>query len=233
MRKLSLLFSAVVVAISLLSAGQAFAVTLNSNADVDKNKKMVEYFYSHRMFEVMYRLGVEQDRKLGLQPDCKSRHYVHPMGLVVVSPIDFPENRRNPVKGVWMFRYSLTRCGDTKTYNAMFFADEATGGTPKAQAYFPGTSIANPLLIHDAMIPAITTALIKSDIKDVKDIKDVIVIDLRNDNLPHDVGEGDKLVKGLWNETWIFKVRGKQVNVPITFFKNPKNGMTTFFMDAK
>lgn len=213
-----------IVVLSLLFAEQAFAVLFNNGEDILKSEKMGKYFNSFTMFDFMYRLGIEQDRKLGLQKDCTSRYFVRPEGLSVVSPIDFPEDRQNPVKGVWIFRYTLTRCEETKSYNAMFIADES-GGIPKAQAYFPGTSAANALLIYDAMPMAVTTAKIRSGSTDTNDVQ---VFDMRVDAPKHDVEEGGKVIKGVWTEIWTFKVSDKLVEVPVKFIPDSDGGGTTF-----
>jgi hypothetical protein len=228
-RRFSRLFLAVIVALSMLHAGQASAVVLNSSADVDKHKKLADYFYSRQMFEVMYRLGVEQDRKFGLQQGCASRYNVKPIGMALVSPIDFPEKRQNPVKGAWTFRYTLTRCGEEKAYNVMFYADEA-GGTPLARSYYPGTSAANPKLIYDTMPMAMSTARFRSGSKEARDIE---VFDMRIDEPPHDVEENGKVFKKVWSEVWTFKVSGKPVEVPIQFIPDADGRGTTFSIRVK
>jgi hypothetical protein len=228
-RRFSRLFSAAIVTLSLLPAGQASAVILNSNKDLPKCQRFLDYVGSLQLANVIYPLGVEQDRKSGLKKDCADRYVVHPISLLVLTPIDFPEDRQNPVKGSWIYRYSLTRCGDSKIYNAMIFADEA-GGTPKAQAFYPGTSAAHPMLIYDAMPIAISTAMVQCGSTDIEDVE---VFDLHLDKLPNDIGEGENLVKGAWNETWTFKVRGKQVEVPITFTPNSRKGKPLFMINTK
>lgn len=110
------------------------------------------------MLETMYRLGVEQDRKFGLYAECKTQYKVKLSGLIVLSPIDFPDDQQNPTKGVWQTRYQLERCGDSKFYNALFIARN-NGEPPTSRPTYPGSTHAGPVLVKDAMLSAITGAL--------------------------------------------------------------------------
>jgi hypothetical protein len=154
------------------------------------------------MQETMYRLGVEQDKKLGLQADCKSQYNIKPVGLVVLSPIDFPEDKQNPTKGVWKARYELNRCGDSKVYNALFVAN-SNGEAPNPRAYYPGSTNASPVLVKDAMLSAISVTAVRSGLKDCKDIS---VFDMRVTEPAHNVIEGEKTFKGVWKEIWTFRM---------------------------
>jgi hypothetical protein len=118
-----LVISAAVAAASFMVFQPAKAETVNTIADLQNNKKTAAYVNSRTMYETMFRLGVEQDRKFGLYPNCKSQYLVKPFSVAVFSPIDFPDDKRHPIKGVWQFRYQLERCGDSKFYNALFIAN--------------------------------------------------------------------------------------------------------------
>ena len=203
--------------LSLLAARPAYARMYSTTMDIKDDPRMIDYLGSPSICRILYDLGLDQDRKLGIK-DCAGRYFVRPMVPVIISSIDFPEKSANPVNGVWLLRYSLTRCGDTKIYNAIFTADPA-GGFPKATAFFPGGSYASPLLIHDAMFQATVTALVKSG---VQDCKEAMVYDMRPDGPP------DK--EGRWSEVWIFRVCGKMVDVPINFVPDRKTGGVTFYI---
>jgi hypothetical protein len=122
--------------------------------------------------------------------------------MAVLSPIDSPDDKQHLTKGVWNARYELERCNDSKFYNVLFNAN-SNGETPTPRAYYPGSTNAHPVLIRDAMVSAITGALVRSGLKDCKDID---VFDMRVTEADHNVIEGDKTFKGVWNETWTFKV---------------------------
>lgn len=205
----------------------ANAETVNTVADLFNNKRTVAYMYARPMQEWLYRLGVEQDKKFGLQQECKSQYRVEPYSVAVLQPIDFPDDKQHPVKGIWNFRYQLQRCGESKFYNAIFAASSNGETPPTARPYYPGATNAGPVLIKDAMMGALTSAMIKADLKDCKEID---VFDMRVTEQPHDVANGEKTLKGVWNETWTFKLCGQMVDVAVSFI--PTAGGGTRFVVA-
>ncbi len=217
---------ALLTALALLPA-MSNAEVISTTPELASNKKTAAYIYSRPMVEAMYKLGVEQDKKFGLQPDCRSEYRVEPVSISVLAPIDFPEGKPHPVKGVWNFRYQLQRCGESKLYNALFFA-AADGAAPTPRAYYPGATNANPLLVKDAMVSAVAGALLQAGLKDCKD-----VFDMRVTQAMHDVKDGGSVLKGVWNETWTFKTCGQMSEVAITFIPDATGGGTTFKMELK
>jgi hypothetical protein len=215
--------STVIVSLFSLSA-PVKAETVSTTADLLNNKKVPAYALSREMQEIMYRLGVEQDKKLGLQTDCKSQYNIKPIDMAVLSPIDFPEDKQNPTKGVWKVRYKLERCGDSKVYNAYFVAN-SNGEAPNPRAYYPGSTNASPVLVKDAMSSAIVGASARSGLKDCKDIS---VFDMRVTEPAHNFVEGEKTFKGVWNEIWTFRMCGHSVEVAMTFIPDVNGGGTTF-----
>lgn len=220
--------SAAAIAATFMILGSSRAETVNTSADLQNNKKTATYLYSRPMFEAMYRQGVELDKKFGLQLDCKSQYNIKPFSIAVLSPIDFPDDKQNPTKGIWNFRYQLERCGDSKFYNTLFIANN-NGEAPIPRAYYPGSTHAGPVLIKDAMLSAIMGATVRSGLKDCKDID---VFDMRVTEPAHDVVEGDKTFKGVWKETWTFKTCGQLIDVPIQFTPDANGGGTTFTTDG-
>jgi len=213
---------AMAITTAFMFVGSAHAEIVNTSADLKNNKKTVTYLYSQAMLKVMYQLGIEQDIKFGLQLDCKSRYRVEPIGVTVVSPIDFPDDKNNPTKGIWIFRYQRETCGESKVYNALFIAN-SNGEAPTPHAYYPGSTNAGPLLIKDAILSAIQ---VRPD--GLKDCKDINVFDMRVTETAHDVVEGDKTFKGVWKEMWTFKMCGQLIDVPIRFTPDASGGGTSF-----
>lgn len=209
----------------LVLAATTYAETVNTIADLPKNKRTVAYIYARPMQEVMYRLAVEQDKKFGLQQDCKSQYRVEPYSIAVLSPIDFPDDKQHPIKGVWNFRYQIQRCGESKFYNVLFIASGNGEAPTTPPAYYPGATNAGPLLIKDAMLSALPSALLKSGLKDCKEID---VFDMRVTEKAHDVTDGGKTLRGVWDEIWTFRLCGKMVDVAITFIPDATGGGTSF-----
>lgn len=212
------------VAFLALTSLPVHAEKITNPADFLSNPKAFAYVASRSMMQIFYQLGVEQDKKLGLQQDCKSKYDVLPLFPLVIAPIDFPTDKQNPTAGVWLMRYTLSRCGDTKTYNALFAAS-SEGGLPKYQAYYPGATAASPTLVKDAMFSATVNALLRSENKDCKAAD---VVDMKVTEMPHNVRDGEKEFKGVWNETWSFKTCDRTVDIPITFTPDIGGGGTSF-----
>lgn len=228
MRWTSILISTPATVVTFMLVGHSYAETASSAADLQASNRIAAYIESRPMQEVLFRLGVEQDRKFGIQVECKS-HEVKPLAIVILSPIDLPDDKQNPTKGTWLFRYALNRCGETKAYNVLFGAN-GEGGTPKSLAYYPGTTNAHPVLVRDAMVSAMASAMVRSGIKDCRSAE---VFDMRVTEQPHSVREGEKEFKGVWSETWTFKACNQTVEIPITFTPDIGGGGTSFKMSLR
>lgn len=224
MKRKLLMISISVMTVLFMFAGFSLAETVNTSADLLKNKKTEAYLHSRPMLQTAYRLGVEQDKKFGLQSNCLLQYKVKPFSMIVVTPIDFPDDKQHPTKGLWVFRYILERCGDSKIYNAMFLADK-NGDAPSSRAYFPGSTNAGPVLVKDALTMATVNALVQSGNKDCKNYD---IFDMRVTEPPHDVVEGDKTFKRVWKEMWTFRVCGQMMDVPMTFVPDATGGGTSF-----
>lgn len=209
----------------LTLAATTYAETVSTIADLPSNKKTVAYIYARPMQEAMYRLAVGQDKKFGLQQDCKSQYRVEPYSIAILQPIDFPDDKQHPVKGIWNFRYQIQRCGESKFYNALFIASGNGETPPTPRTYYPGATNAGPLLIKDAMLSALPSALLKSGQKDCKEID---VFDMRVTEKAHDVIDGGKTLRGVWSETWAFRLCGQMVDIAITFIPDATGGGTSF-----
>ncbi len=209
---------------SLMLAGITKAEMVNTTAELLNNKTAIAYIFSPPMSEMMYRLGVEEDRKFGLQPNCQLQYHVIPFAALVLQPIEFPEGKQHPTQGVWLTRYQLERCGDSKFYNALFFAS-SNGDAPISKPFYPGSTNADPVLVRDAMMTAVIGAMSRSGLKEYKDFD---VFDMRVTEPAHDVVEGDKTFRGVWSEIWTFRVRGQMIDVPMTFIPDANGGGTTF-----
>lgn len=209
----------------LTLAAAAYAESVKTTAELSSNKKTAAYIYGRPMQEAMYRLAIEQDKKFGLQQGCKSEYKVQPYGISVLQPIDFPDDKQHPIKGIWKFRYQIQRCGDSKIYNTLFIASDDGKTLPTPRAFYPGSTNAGPLLIKDAMQSAVISAVVKSGQKDCKEID---VFDMRVTEKAHDVVDGGKTQHGVWGETWTLRLCQHLVDVPITFIPDATGGGTSF-----
>lgn len=204
--------------------GPLRAETINSTAELYHSNTAITYVFARPMLEAMYRLGIHEDKKFGLQQECKTKYLIKPMAAIVIKPIEFAEGKQNPQKGVWMSRYQFERCGDKKVYNALFFAD-ANGETPVSRSFFAGTTNAGPLLVEDAIKSAVLGAAARAGIKDCKGAE---VFDMRVTEKSHTVVEGEKNFTGVWKENWTFLMCGSTAEVEMTFIPDANGGGTTF-----
>lgn len=207
----------------MILPGISCAETVNTTAELLNSKTAVAYVFSRPMLETMYRLGVAEDRKFGL-PECKSQYRVKPFSAAVLKPIEFLEGKQHPTRGVWLARYQLERCGDSKFYNGLFLAD-SNGETPMPKSFYPGATNAGPVLIKDAMMSAVAGALARSGLKDCKNVD---VFDMHVNEPAHDVVEDNKTIKGVWSEIWTFRMCGQMIDVAMTFIPDVNGGGTTF-----
>jgi hypothetical protein len=149
------------------------------------------------------RVGFDDDRKLGLQTNCNSGYSVAPSSIQVVLPAEFADGKADPVKGVWLVRYRLTRCGESKIYNAVFVAQD--GNVPAILPFYPGSTMANYKLVKDAMALALIQA---ASAVTGKSCPTPHVFDMQVTKAP---------ANRTWDEVWTFNVCGELVDVPMTF----------------
>ena len=203
--------------------------TISTTAELMGNRKTTEYLGSRSIQATLYRHGIEKDRLFALQQDCKGQHDVQPLSIVVLSEIELPAGKWHPARGVWLMRYTFTRCDESKVYNTAFFASD-DGEAPSSQAYYPGTTNAHPILVKDAMPSATVHAAIHGG---GKDCKSADVFDMRVSEPAHDISDGTTTFKGVWTETWTFKACGSAVDVLVTFVPDSNRGGTTFMIKMR
>jgi hypothetical protein len=205
----------------------AHAEVVSTSNDLQSNPRLQAFLWSPPVNLALFQLGQEQDKQLNLQSTCQSEYEVKPTSLMILSPIDLPSNKQTPSTGAWLYRYEFTRCGETKVYNALFSVNPTTGIVER-EAYIPGSSMAGPLLMREALGSAISSATNRSNMQSCKNVD---VFDMQVTKAPSAVQANGKLLNGAWRETWTMKVCGKTVEVPITFTPDVISGNTSFSID--
>ncbi|MCW3481985.1 hypothetical protein OL229_20885 [Neisseriaceae bacterium JH1-16] len=202
----------------------SLAETVSIGSELKNNKRTADYISSRPMMESLYRIGLMQDKKFGLQTACKEQFMVQPVSTIILSEIDYPDDKPYQEKGTWISRYQFERCGETKVYNALFMAN-GDGKAPTAHIYYPGYTNAEPRLIKDAFPLTASHMLILAGLKGCNDVN---IFDMRITEQPHDVEEGGKTFKSVWNEVWTFRACGKTADVAMTFIPDADGGGATF-----
>jgi hypothetical protein len=197
--------------------------TVSDVSDLRPGTRVSRYVFSEDQMSELYKVGAYWDRKLGIQLDCKTQYRVHSKTLALIQRIDLPEDQDHPIKGVWRHRFAFERCGEMKTYNAIFVAKN--GEKPQVHPYFPGETNASPLLVLDAMMAAYVTAIERRR-KDGngQDCKDLQVADMAVAEQPHDVVDGGAKLRQTWKERWTFSGCGSATTVTMTFTPDGKGG---------
>ncbi|WP_191156198.1 hypothetical protein [Pelovirga terrestris] len=225
MKKVCGLIAVAIVGVVFVFTAGSFAERVNPGEDFRYARRTEAYINAQPMFEILYRMALEQDKKFGLQPHCNSQYQVKPLGTIILSPINFPDDRPHPTEGIWNYRYQIERCGEAKIYNTLFIATD-NGEAPTPRIYYPGTTSADPLLIKDAMLSALVVATATDP--HLKDCREIDVFDMQVTKAPHTVTEENRGVSGGWSEDWTFRMCGQLATVGITFTPDQKNGGTTF-----
>lgn len=178
------------------------------------------YARQHIWLDKLAQAAIETDRHLGLHADCTAAYQPVPASMQVISPAEFVDGKADPVKGGWLIRYRVERCGESKVYNAAFLAHE--DGPPTVHPSYPGTTLANPDLLRDAMPKA---NLLAGAVAMAPECKTMYVFDMQVVDAPRDVSEDGKTFKGVWNERWTFSHCGKLVDVWMRFTPMPGGGV--------
>ena len=203
----------------LLLLGSTLALadeTYQSAADIKPGRFQV-YLQSQEMIASLNEVGHFWDKLLGLHQDCKGDYEVRPVGLVLQAPVRWPDGVDYPTAGIWKVQFEYLRCGDLKTYNAIFVSRE--GDKPDLLPAIPGYSDASPALAVDAMkgvTPQVQAHLAKMG---AKDCRQIYLFDSRM--TPAAVAQP---AADSWQEKWTFQGCGKQAVFLMTFHPKATDG---------
>ena len=206
----------------------AAAEVATTSSDLPSRRRIVDYIHARPFADVLYNHGLAQDKQFGLHPTCRD-YRVEPVSITILSPIDLPEGKAHPVRGIWNFRYRFIRCGETRVYNVVFFASKGGVSAPTTRPYYPGVTEASPLLVKDAMVAASTRAHLLAPGTNCPPAE---VYDMRVAVPQRDVAGNGRIQRGVWDERWTFRVCGKTVEVPIRFIPDADGGGTSFVIPA-
>jgi len=200
----------------LVAAAISFQHTASAAGDADAQavQATAAYAKQHLSAERLVKLGIEEDKKLGLQTSCHSDYGAAPLSIQVLSPAEFTGQKADPIKGTWRVRYRLHRCGESKVYNAIFVAKD--GDVPAIGSFYPGSTLANVKLIKDAMVPALIQGAAASS---KKNCTSPSVFDMQVTRAP---------ANRTWNEVWTFSACGELIDVPMTFVASEDGSSVNF-----
>jgi hypothetical protein len=226
MRNESRLHAVVVACVAALCCGLSWAAEKSAVMD----SRTLSYVLSEPMIKAMRDIGLQQDGKLELLPDCRSDYTVDTkdVSVIVLRPIVFSGDKRDPIEGAWQTRFPLKRCGESKYYNVVFSATPGAAAAIGIAYFHPGTSLADVTLVRDAMSVAWAMAAANSENKGCSYIN---MLDMDVTEQPHDVVENGATLRGVWKEKWTFLACGTKVDVPMKFVPDADGGGTSYFTD--
>lgn len=216
--------SACLVSVALVSF-PAIAERADNLFKLEKNSRILAYLTGDEASKKLFELGSAWDRKLGLQASCKSQYSVRarPGGIIIHRTIDLPPGAMHPVEGIWQVRFSLERCGESQTYNALVLADN--GAAPAYQTLLPGKTIGTPVLLQDVLSQLTVKVFAESKARQNRECDDFIVTDTDLTVPPRVFGSGaGATLAGSYEETWIVRYCGAKIRIPLCFTPKPGGG---------
>lgn len=207
----------------LLLACTFIAFTNTTFAQDVPDKQAAAYMWSPGIQKALLGLGQYMDKfVLGKSELCGSKYWLEPVSFVILEPLEFPQGRTHPTKGVWTFRYRFDRCGESVIYNALFKANRE--GAPTVFHYPPGISKASPQLMNDVTPTLFIAASLRNG--DTKDCKMVIVTNTSVSKEPHSLKVEEQTLNGLWEEQWSVKTCSGPFTIDFCFIPEPTGGTT-------
>ena len=204
------------------AASTLHAEIVRGAIDMRPGSRARAYFFSQAQLKTMFDLGSLQDRMLAIG-NCEGEVLVKPQQLVILDPVDLPDDRDEAIKGLWTVAYDLVRCNEAKRYNVVWRA-RSDGSAPEPLAHYPGTTLVSLQLLRDAVVGALAGVQAKAKATDCTKLP--TIFDMRVDEPPHRVEEDGKVFERVWLETWTFEVCGKRIDAHMTFTSTPGDGGT-------
>ena len=162
----------------------------------------------------LYDNAVESTAKL--DEECLDKYSITLGDIGIFEPIVFNQNKLHPVKGSWMHRYRVNRCGFDRVYNIYFFANG--GNLPKVFAGIMGETNASLQLTNDTLL---AVHGIKSKLfpfcKTEEEIEQTFVVFDSKVILFNEE-------KTKWSEEWDIKACNQRAKVKISFQLDGKGG---------
>ena len=214
------------ITLLVLVSNVAFAERATNIQALSPESRILAYILGDGARDSLIELGRRWDKKLDLE--CGDVYFVkiHPALVVVHKPIEFPTDSPYPVEGIWQYRFEVSRCASTKTYNAIVVAAKDTA--PRYVELLPGMTIASPILMRDTLPIVHMKVTMEAKIKEKKECDDFAVKDTKLTVIPPISKMATGIaIGGRYEETWAVRYCGDEVTIPICF--SPKvDGGTSF-----
>lgn len=188
-----------------------------------KDSRILAYLTDKSATKALYELGSNWDKKLGIGCSGEYSVKVHPAYIVVLKPIDFPNETKHPTDGIWLYKFELSRCGSAKIYSALVVAQKE--GAPRFIEFVPGTTIASPILVRDTLPIVYLKLSFESQAKENRKCDDFIIKDTSLTVVPQLSASGNSMsISSPYEELWVARYCGEDRSVLICFRPKPDGG---------
>ncbi|MDA0239540.1 MAG: hypothetical protein O3A84_05875 [Proteobacteria bacterium] len=211
-----LLTAAAALIIPTLTMGTSAGAETFRPDDIRPGTAIHGYVLSDAYYQEMARVAQYWDKRETL--DCGQRYKIKLVRLMVREPIEKDATAAHPTGGRWQYRFSATRCDQTKLFNMQVTA--APNGLPSVEPMMPGASFTNPQLQRSAMLKAQQgAAALNPEFANCKD-EDAFISDRKVAVPPRELGHG----LGGWEEEWTIFACGKKFVAPVEFIQGGTKG---------
>lgn len=205
----------------LLLIANLFLIPTLSYGTVQENSQssqaIEEYFSANHqeISKVLYEIA--KQNTIRLNEECSDKYNITLDDVYIVEPIIFSKEKLHPVKGMWLYKYKLDRCGVSRIHNVYFISDN--GDEPKVFNGIMGNTIASPHLAYDSLTGVYTTVSSKLGklCQSKEELNDTFVV------------FDSKVIKSSnghssWDELWSIKACKNALNVLVKFTSDGKGG---------
>jgi hypothetical protein len=162
--------------------------------------------YARRLVEA----AITSDAYLGR--DCPRAYTVTPLAVLHQPdpPLAMPEGAEHPAQGIWRQRYEVERCGEKRTYNAVFGA--RSEAPPNMRISTPGTTTAGSELAREMRADIQEIALEYAGMSRCSDQR---IVDTAAQPMRREVQSDGSVWSEYTEELWTIDVCGRLVEIAL------------------
>lgn len=168
------------------------------------------YASSEKFTRRLTEAAITNDAYLGR--DCPKPYQTKPLSIIhqPKPSLSMPKGTEHPTAGIWRLRYSLERCGEKFTYNAVFGA--RIGEAPNMRISTPGTTTTSSEVAREIRSEIGETALKHAGMKICSNQR---IVDTVSQPMLRDTESEGSIWSELTNEVWTMDICGRLVDLPL------------------
>ena len=232
----------------------ATAETVTNYQELVPGTPIATYLGPENNLSAMYQAANDLDRLL--DRECAAEQYgrLNWTGAFIEQPITLEDGAAHPSEGIWVHRYTITRCDRTLAYQAALTARPGAG--PIVDHLAPGETYTGPIT-QKSMLPVLGFEIGARNALP-EGCRQMLVTDTRISEQPRSVDRNtelgdsfdnyarinarnavsDEAISALsskvtkfdyWSEVWSLKLCDATIDIPVGFFFNPYTPGISFF----